>query len=371
MFSRYVLLSLIVSCAASMVACKSTKPAKDDGEGVTETSQTTPSTSPASTSSAPSMTYAREGLSRLPDDSADKALAIVASKDGIIRVDLNGSSEGAFLYEGNDVSHCIMDHRTDVLWFVRYNEARDRSDWYGLDMKVEGAAPVHFGEAVPGGYAIELEYPDRSRHGVHGELDGVVAPMLSLAGEPSLRPFIACEGDAAWACYEDDEFTILSEELREMKAAIHATSLSEVAWLNTIASRDAIPAVADASEGPMVEGVPEDRCLEAPGDCGFSVTVPGTPYLKVITHNDRGDYYHESHQFYDSSTGEFFDPMHEGEKKRQEVPFADDEVVAPVGGVIAPGAEAYATGEWLISFERGQIAEFQSVCGWTEPSAKF
>jgi hypothetical protein len=364
-----ILLTLLVASALMASACKSTSsPPKDEGKQIPETSGSAPAESARDTVSK---SYAREGLARLPEEKAVGALALVATSEGIARVDLNGDGRGELVYEGGDVSHCIMDHRTGVLWFARAEEGAGVADWYGIDMKEGKGAPVELARKLTNGVAIELEFPDKARFGTHGSLDGNASPMLSLGEAPAIALFLGCDGDAGWSCYEDEDFSVLTEELREAKASIEAASLLNVDWLKEISARYRVPEVEKiaSTEGPKLGVVPEDRCLESPEDCGTSTAIHGTPYLRVITSNDRGDYYHETQQLYDSEAGEFFDPVRDG--ARSKAVFSDEDYESPTSGLLSPGGEAYAAGGMMISFKRGTIAEFEHICGWTEPSASF
>ena len=364
-----ILLTLLAASALLASACKSTSSSpKDEGTQIPETTGAAPDSSGPD---ATSRSYASAELPRLPEAQATSALAIVATKEGIARVDLNGDGRGELLVRGGNVSHCVMDHRTDVLWFARSDEGSEESDWYGLDMDRDGAVPVEIVKGVKGGHAIELQYPDRARFGTRGALDGNASAMLELGDAPALSVFLGCDGDAGWSCYEDEDFTILNEELQQTNASIEAASLLNVAWLKEVSARYKIPAQEQDSnkEGPRITAVPEDRCLEAPEDCGKSMLVSGTPYLRVVTFNDRGDYYHEAQQFYDSEESVFFDPLIVGKKSK--APFADDDYESPTDGLLSPGSEAYASAGMLVSFTRGKIAEFEHVCGWSEPTSSF
>lgn len=297
-------------------------------------------------------------------------VAVVATKAGLMRVPLG--TPPTVLRPGS-VRWCAVDNRALGVWFLVPERANEENSSLALRfLDLTGALPETVVAAgIP---QMGTTFTPEINHGRYGTLghewEGVegLGPLiglrLRLSAAPKIEPYVICEGDASYYCYEgpgqatqrlNDEMLTQVNQLK----AVRLVSISSLAELGRRGGVRRLYSVEPKKIALPKVSVPQAACEE--GDCGEAMTIPGTRYLSVRVASSRGDYYHETRQFYDPRVRRFFDPRKPGLSAKTPLPSAnalETMRVAPSGNAILMGSE-------VIDFIRGVLVkDVTSGCGW-------
>lgn len=294
--------------------------------------------------------------------------ALVADQGGLYVVSRLG--ERLEVVQDKPMSWCALDHRTQLLWFVR-EDGEQRSLWTWSLAKAD-ASPVPVTSLDPESFEpIFFKYVDGEvwrRPLGHMFRLGVLMDMS--AAQPKLGVDVGCEDDQSWYCYEgSSEEQTLVEELQQRHDALSKLSLQDAAGLKrAIEAGGALKAryatAPKAEKPPSHVKISQEHCLEEPEDCGKAQALSGTPYWIVLTSNDRGDFYYESWQLYDPRTSQFISVDPQAGIKRSPTPSEESSFAV---SEISPTGRGYSEGTGLVDFERGQVLVEVNVCGWLAP----
>jgi hypothetical protein len=304
--------------------------------------------------------------------------AILLTEAGLVAVDL---ADGAVkpLAAGVKAGGCVVDPKAGVVWLASGPSEAGEKDGSLQAFDLEGAGP-------PVVVASKLvEFDDLAI--VYGEdqLGGgdpvtfSIGLEVKMGAAPTLAAMVGCSGDGSWFCYEDpgaDE-PVLIDELKARKAALDALKPADPALLARWAERGAAralraPRTPEAKQPTeRVAAVPKDGCADDPEVCGAAHVVDGTPFWRVVTSNDRGDFYYQTEQLYDPRDKTFFDLVKPTE--RRPAPLAEPTGIegvriAPSGaGYLTTVADAEGNDAAIVGTFAGKIvhrAPGATVCGW-------
>lgn len=295
--------------------------------------------------------------------------AVLAAADGLWIVPLDGAPPTKLSSDVADL--CAVDPRAGLVWWVAFDPKTETSTLKA--QAISDPAPHLVAQDLPPLDALLLDFgPDK---GALGHREGVtfqVGAHLDLSTPtPKLKPWLGCEGDGAWYCYEEmtegpQDTWPLKPDLLQRTQSILQAKLGAPELLSRVASLPGPlwPPAPKAAPLPPVP-VPTDLC-EAPEDCGVAEPILGTKLLAVTTATSRGDFFHATRQAYDPATRQFFDWRDpQDPEARSTAPLEE----APLGAYFVPpsGAGILSQGQ-VVSWERGPIyaAEGALACGWLE-----
>jgi hypothetical protein len=225
-------------------------------------------------------------------DTADRAY--VSDETGLIEV----SSTRSTVIVPGAIATCNVDARANVVWY----ETGD--GLFAFDLETRKSIPIingDLGEVTPiidwGNERLGGETPVELRVGI--KLDMV---KRSLAME------MGCIGDAAAYCYGDDGKTP-TKELAAQQTIAKQLKLADPAVIARLATRGTSRSLWSPPPMPPVTPKPPKldatKCTEIPESCGQLTAIPASPLWLVTTANSRGDYFHETRELWDPTTGEF------------------------------------------------------------------
>lgn len=299
-------------------------------------------------------------------------VAIVGTEAGLLAISLGGGSARALTDAA--VAWCVVDDRTRVVWLggpttenagvYTYSVA-----FYDLEL---GGSPRVVVRGVPSDADERIiDYGAAGRIGGADPVSFRVALRLDLSGVPTVGPEIGCDGDGAWYCYGDGPWPDdtwpppLLPELEAVRQAVAALSVLDVDALARVVDRGRARPLLSSSPAleprRRVRAVDRARCVEVPENCGTSSALPGGRYWVVVTDNDRGDFFYESRQLYDSEAREFV--RSDDPRVRSRAPFEADSVE---GMHVSPSGRGAVHGDRVVDFEAGIVwqSEGATACGW-------
>ncbi len=293
--------------------------------------------------------------------SAPKQTAYAAKGGALLEVQSDGSHKnlGAF----GPVIWCEVDSVANVVWGL------GASGLQALDLE---DAKLHTLVAGKGIESVEMRFAAGSPVGNADGIESNAALIVNVNETPTAKGEIICDGDRVHYCYdemegEDQSTWVLSQDAKDSLSAYNAFKLSDAIFLTSVAARSKTRGtvkapVLNAPEKPSLT-ISKDGCHEDPESCGELTYVGGQRFWTVITENDRGDFYYEASQLYDSKNKEFVDF---GENKRQAKPF---EIASGTDLVVSPdGLFAMTLGGALIDLGKAdvvkQFGEDVLPCGW-------
>lgn len=287
---------------------------------------------------------------------------VYAAKGGtILEVQSDGSHKnlGAF----GPVIWCAVDSAANVVWGL------GDSGLQALDLK---DAKLHTIVAGKGIESVEMRFAAGAPVGNADGIESNAALIVNVNETPTAKGEIICDGDRVHYCYddmEDDDQSkwVLSQDAKDSLSAYNAFKLGDAAFLTSVAARSKARGtvkapILKAPEKPSLT-ISKDGCREDPDSCGELTYIGGQRFWTVVTENDRGDFYYEASQLYDSKNKEFVDF---GENKRQAKPF---EIASGTDLVVSPdGLFAMTLGGALIDLGKAEVVkqfgEDVSPCGW-------
>ena len=387
---RLLLLTSIVACAALVAT----------GCGKKEAA---PTPAPEATTPAPTTTAAAEPVALAAADATDPApadptpapeepkpapeepkpaatlgpnAAILLTDAGLVSVDL---ADGAVktLAAGVKAGGCLVDPKAGVVWLATSPSEPGELDGSLQAFDLEGsAAPVVIAANLAGFDELAIVY-GKDQLGGDDPVTFSIGLQVEMGAAPKLAAMVGCSGDGSWYCYEDVEEQVLIADLKARKAALDALKPADPALLARWAERGAsralrAPRTPDAKQPTEhVAAVPKDGCAEDPEVCGAAHIVDGTPFWRVVTSNERGDFYYQTEQLYDPRDKTFFDLAKPTE--RSPTPLAEASSIE--GVLIAPSGAGFLTtvsddaGDYaaVVATFAGKVlhrAPGGSICGW-------
>lgn len=381
-----------------------------DAAAVTSPAAAPSATLDASAPAAPDASAAPPPAAPAPAGQAPPGedLAVLATADALVRVSTRDKSVTELAHE--HVTWCAVDNRAQAIWYLTEQElpppqSADSRHAEMVALKVidlsgapEPAAPLtvvpptRVRSASPELRPV-ISYGDSATVG--DELfvfsSGILL-QLNLVPRPKLRIELTCDGDAAWYCYQMDKeqepvpgttetWWPVNPDIAATLKDLKRMRLQQLDKLTALARRGAgrrqwlgPKDQGSGSKGndralPKVKSVPQKPCEE--GGCGDAKAIPGTPYWAVVVASSRGDFFHETQQFYDPARKRFFDPRRpglssprplnrdkaEGEKLGDDGPELHSMLIARSGqSLLMDGA--------LISLDRGVVFKGQRECGF-------
>jgi hypothetical protein len=242
-----------------------------------------------------------------PPSAPDRAY--VADASGIVEVD-PATRAATVIAQGG--AWCSVDARARVLWFM----SGDGLSAFDLaTRKTSLVVKGDFGEIQP---IIDW---GNERVGGESGLSYATGLQIAMTAKPTAKVVVGCVGDAKIMCFEDDLKTVRPKIVQERRFA-HTLQLVDPGLVAALAARGAgrslwLPAPTQAP--PKPPAVPKDEC-ENPDLCGLIEAVPGTSLWLVLTGNGRGDYFHETRELWDPSTGEYLRVTPAGVRRTTSIP---------------------------------------------------
>lgn len=368
---RLLLLTSIVACAALVATGCGKKEAAPSPEP--------PKPGPTATAAAPAEpTPAPAPEEPEPAATLGPNTAILLTEAGLVSVDL---ADGAVktLAAGVKAGGCLVDPKAGVVWLATSPSEPGELDGslQAFDLEASGP-PVVVAAKLAEFDELAIVYGDEQLGG-SDPVTFSIGLQVEMGAAPKLAAMVGCSGDGSWYCYEDVEGDeqVLIADLKARKAALDALKPADPALLARWAERGAsralrAPRTPDAKQPTEhVAAVPKDGCAEDPEVCGAAHIVDGTPFWRVITANDRGDFYYQSEQLYDPRDKAFFDLAKPTE--RSPTPLAEASSIE--GVLIAPSGAGFLTtvsddaGDYaaVVATFAGKVlhrAPGGTVCGW-------
>ena len=286
--------------------------------------------------------------------------AYLAKGGTLLEVQSDGKTKelGAF----GPATWCQVDTVGDVVWGL------GETGLQALDLKETKLHTIVAGKTIE---SVEMRFPSGSPIGNANGLETEAALIVSVNDAPSMKGEIICDGDLAYDCYESTEGEqstwVPTQDAKKARDAYNAFKLEDGDFLKTIASRGKARVQAKTPKQKTPEKptltIAKDGCAADPESCGDLTYVGGKRFWSVITGNDRGDFYYEYSQLYDSQKNEFVDFS---DNKRQATPFETKSSVELL--VSQDGNFALTQGGKLVDLSKAEIvAELGSdvlPCGW-------
>ena len=291
-------------------------------------------------------------------------VAVVATKDGLVRFNINDKSTTKL--SPDPISWCAVDNRAQVVWYLTQDFALKLIDL------TAGAAPITIVPRTKIRASTPTIFPIISygKIGSIGDELATFSPMirlqLEMQAQPKLTAVLQCDGDASWYCYKSADGNAepaINDEVAKTLADVRQLPLQEVAKLAALAQRGGDRPLWRTSEArnlPDVAAVPKTGCAEDLGGCGAARAIPGIPYWSVSVASSRGDFAHETQQFYDPLRKRFFDPLRPGISSPK--PLAGEHAVASM--FIAGSGRHLLMNGAVISFEKGVLLQGTRACGF-------
>ena len=292
--------------------------------------------------------------------------AIVGTEGGLVEWRFDGTTR---VLTTQPVEWCVADPYLGAVWFGHHDGERGHIYMADPDGTYElvVSGPWATGAVIDYGAQRSLGRP----HAVHYTV--MPAVVLREGRPPSLNADIGCSGDQSWFCYEDvghfEEEPALTEELAGLVQRINATKIPVTPLLKArrgAAKGRPLPADGPARAEPyQIGGLDTDDCAE-PDLCGTGTPIPGTPWLLATVHNDRGDFYAATQQFYDPVTKDYFDPARPSVRSKNPLVDAEHSLLSVDSGMLSHDAAYLLTHHGLISTARGLIhqASATTLCGF-------
>lgn len=314
-------------------------------------------------------------------------IAIVATKEALVRFDATDKTTQELTRE--PVAWCAVDNRAQVLWYLRKEPATASPQGAPPDASLlslkfldlrENRAPV---TVVPATRVRSDAFPALVPLIDHGDetLGAELQPFgpaiflhLKLHARPELAVSLSCEGDASWYCFKMDGAPLRTDASGETEwpvkdeIAVALADLKKMPLLQTDAllglrqragNRKLWQAGTERTM-PRVGSVPAKGCDPELDSCGSATSIPGTPFWSVVVATSRGDYAHETRQFYDPARKRFFDPRQKGRASPK--PLAGGPALASM--FISPSGRSLLMDQEVISFEHGTLYRAEQICGW-------
>lgn len=314
-------------------------------------------------------------------------IAIVATQDALVRFDAADKTTQELTRE--PVAWCAVDNRAQVLWYLRKEPAAaspqgPAPDGALLSLKFldlsENRAPV---TVVPATRIRSDAFPALVPVIDHGDetLGTELQPFgpaiflhLKLHARPALAVSLSCEGDASWYCFKmdgappkpdasGDGAWPVKDEIAAALADLKKMTLLQTDALLGLRQRAGNRKLWHAgTERPMprVGSVAARGCDPELDSCGSATSIPGTPFWSVVVATSRGDYAHETRQFYDPQRKRFFDPRQKGRASPK--PLAGGPALGSM--FISPSGRSLLMDREVISFEHGTLYKAEQICGW-------
>jgi len=292
-------------------------------------------------------------------------VAVMGTAAGLVQVAPDGTQTRL---SDDAVKWCRVDTRLDAVWFT---SATADDGKVALKLLPRGkSAAIQVAAGLPETGTVIVDHGPGKSLGRISEVKYQVVPALNLAAPdgPKLAHVVGCDGDQGHMCYEDEAAKTLNAELVKLAASIDAVKVAGAEAVNAlVASAGGRVLNSDAKKDldPVpVAGVPTGEC-EIPDMCGIGVKLPGSPFLLVAVHNERGDFFHEFLQVYDPRTKEFLHPQ--DPTKRAAMPFkGKDGMLTVYDGFASNTGAIVALDDGVASLERGMLFKAQEghACGF-------
>jgi hypothetical protein len=225
----------------------------------------------------------------------DEDRAFVTDSTGLVEVATSGRSQ---VVVPGPISWCNVDARAHVVWFVTAGGLRA----YDLiDRRVHPIIKADLGQ-------LEV-IVDWGAQKLGGEslLEFQVGVAIRMTGVPKLEMEMGCDGDSSFYCFEEDGKTP-NKQVAGMQKAAKALKLADLGYVGSLAARGKTGTL--WTPPPMPPAVPKQKppfdkkqCADR-STCGALTAIPGSALWLVQTGNSRGDYYHETRELWDPSTGD-------------------------------------------------------------------
>lgn len=348
-------------------------------------------------------------------------VAILATTDALVRVSTRDKSMTELAHE--HVTWCAVDNRAQAIWYLTAQAIPTPHQPESRGAAMLALKVIDLAELPEHSAPLTVVPPTRVRSSspelrpvvsygdaatVGDELSDFSAGILlqlNLAPRPRLRVELTCDGDAAWYCYQMDkeqeqlpgptenspdnstekwwpvnpDIAATLKDLKRMRlqqpdklAALARRGAGRRQWLD---EKDGNPNQngdknSESSRPlPKVKSVLQKACEE--GGCGEAKVIPGTPYWAVVVASSRGDFFHETQQFYDPARKRFFDPRRPGlsaprplAKEKEAVLKPGDDAHSLSSMLIARSGQSLLMDGELIGFDRGVVFKGQRVCGF-------
>lgn len=258
---------------------------------------------------------------------------------------------------------CAVDARANVVWFTTSDGLR------AFDLADRRTRTI-IGAAL-GELAVIIDW-GKQQLGGENKLSFDVAAALRLSGKPTLEMEMGCGGDRATYCFEEDLETPTAEVAAQQQLA-GKLKLADPAYAATLASRGKQSSLWSPPPVPPVlpkkkPTVDKKQCTEQP-TCGTLTAIPGSPLWLVEIANSRGDFYHQTRELWDPSTGEYVRPdgtklLRSKTPPRDGMPDATD-----YGGLRASPSGALSHGGYVFDATKVHYAPKKpddpaTSCGW-------
>lgn len=300
--------------------------------------------------------------------------AVVMNAKGLFAVSLSGAAPEALPAPKGPLGGCWTDPRANGVWVLETAPDTQPHTLHFVDLEAGITRPVVRGIPAEAD-EIVIDYGEAGRINGHDRVELRVGLAVRMGPKPAIEPAIGCEGDAAWYCYPEDQIgqpkPTLLPEYAARRDAIAKLEPIDGAWLATLAQRGAKRPLwrveKPAGALPKVP-VPAEACQAAPEDCGVARPVPGTPFWRVITANDRGDFYYQDEQLYDPRSKRFF--TLDAPAKRSPTPLTGGQSIE--GLSISPSGAAFAGAGRIARFDGAPVQSVPKarICGWTGPATR-
>jgi hypothetical protein len=266
--------------------------------GGTTTSTSPAGPAPAQPASAPAASSAPPPSAPVPALPRGGERAFVIDGAELVEVSTAGGAQPI----APAGSWCAVDARANVVWFVSGDGLR------AFDLADRRTRTIIKGSLDQLDMIIDW---GAQRLGGESKLHFDVGAALRLSGKPTLEVEMGCDGDRAVYCFEEDLETPTPEVAAKQQRAAKL-ELADPAYVATLASRGkqnslwSPPPVPPVMPKQKPTVVPK-QCTEQ-STCGTLTAIPGSPLWLVEIANSRGDYYHQTRELWDPSTGEYVRP---------------------------------------------------------------
>lgn len=222
--------------------------------------------------------------------------AYVADATGLVEISTAGGSQVI----GPAASWCSVDARANVVWFVADDGL------HAFDLADRRVRTIIKGSLL--NLEVIIDWGGQHLGGESG-LEFEVAAALELAGaKPAIEMVMGCDGDAVFSCFEEDLKTP-RPEVAARQRLVGTLRLADPTYVASLASRGKQGSL--WTPPPMPPAMPKQKPTvdakqcEDRSTCGALTAMPASPLWLVQTANSRGDFYHETRELWDPSTGKY------------------------------------------------------------------
>jgi hypothetical protein len=294
----------------------------------------------------------------VPALAGDGPHAFVADATGLIEVAPTGKTQ---VIAAAKPGWCAVDARAQVVWFT------GDDGLYAFDLDDRA---VH--KIVAGQLDLDTVSIDWGNERLGGEDKLAYQAALGVrmtATPPKVSSELGCDGDEADYCYDAGGKNLRSD-LVDRLHRLDALALVDGAYVASLATRGKdrslwtpppVPPAAP-SHKPKLD---RKACEEDASRCGQLIAIPGSALWLVITANSRGDFYHETRELWDPTSGEYLwvagaRLVRAAVPQRGDTDYTDLRI-APSGGLMSIAGAVFDPTQ-VIYTPNGDAA---ITCGWS------